>query len=603
METSPYPIASSATALQTMPRQRPRFGAGFGDMVSSGIGVIDSNRLIELFASDGLGMVFPRTALALSMRGPDDARETFIREMTGLISNVFMVGWASMLMMQVAGQHKHFYNPKAMPGKAWVNAGTLEAFGNLYTQALNRVKVPGREPNPAEIRQEFVKLFLQGLASGDRQFNLVGRLRSYNQLQQKETAQEATRGLKKLLDEISPKEQRFDWHGVTKGSQDPQTQLSRTLEHLAELQKKDPHWLEQFPRWGRLPDSRMDAFIRHYDIRHDARMTTLDTHDFNQYAENALEKTLKQKQRHDPKFHDLIHFTPPSDPSNPHTPTERTQWKQDLKARGFHYDDEFAKVRLTLSKDRLREASQDFANHMDKESLLSGLTDTINLYDPAELKKHGNAAKPLIGGKNRKALFLEAKHFLEQYVDRATYEATEMASPRFQPDRWYDEVQRKLFNHQPGFWHNLVPHLEDGFVVASMKAKRLFTAVPFILTISFATGMTFYNNYITMKKHGGRIFFPGEGMPPPEAEPKAPPTSLLQAAASPNSPPLGAMASISSLFPSAAPINASAVSAGLSPAAFSMAAAAPTFLSAIRHTQRGFSQFQRPLQGSGGLVS
>jgi hypothetical protein len=44
----------------------------------------------------------------------------------------------------------------------------------------------------------------------------------------------------------------------------------------------------------------------------------------------------------------------------------------------------------------------------------------------------------------------------------------------------------------------------------------MYTALPMFTAIMTAGAFTFFNQWLTRRKHGGKIFFPGEGVPPLE---------------------------------------------------------------------------------------
>ena len=141
----------------------PKFGVGPGDVVAGLIGRIDSSRFLELVSTDLMGMTIPQTSIEAVQRGPDAARETGIRNMCGMIGNMFFLGWVSRIFMKALGSRLNAYNPQGIQGAASINAGNLEAFGNLYAQVL---KEPGVR-NAAQARERLVQRFLQNIHSSD----------------------------------------------------------------------------------------------------------------------------------------------------------------------------------------------------------------------------------------------------------------------------------------------------------------------------------------------------------------------------------------------------------------------------------------------------
>lgn len=157
MQPSLHPLAQPAYP-------RPvRFGGPL-DAASNLIGVIDSNRIIELLSTDIIGMCLPRTAIEAQKRGPDAARETAIRELGGLVGNIFLVGWFSKLFLKALGNRVNSYNPHGIPAKAWLNIETMKAFGTLYEEILNDPKIK----TPEQARARLVHDVLSGLQAADK---------------------------------------------------------------------------------------------------------------------------------------------------------------------------------------------------------------------------------------------------------------------------------------------------------------------------------------------------------------------------------------------------------------------------------------------------
>jgi hypothetical protein len=544
------------------PAKPPRFG-GLGDAISSGIGVIDHKRIFELGLTDFCAMVLPRATLAWLMRGNDDGRETFLRETSGLLGNVFLVGLASYGLLKFTENNITFYNPKGIPPAAWINAGSLEAFGKLYHQALQTTndKMPGAsyQKKLLETREQFIRNVLTGMESGDRQFNLAGRLASLTPAGPHDpTAPDKWKALQHVVKNTCDKPQSAAWLDEAEKAATPHDKLTHLINTL-----KKPENFERLTRWGRL-SAQLPEFEQYFSLKNTRTPQAITgTTDFNRKARQHLEQILHQLQKTDPRF---SHFTPEA-LQYPQAPEARQAWKDSLKAAGFDYDREFSKTRLKLSGEKLQESTNAFAEHVDKAALNAGLTDTVDLY-----QNNNQATRELIaGGKSRKTLLTELKHYLEQFVDRAGDEAEEKVA-RTPGGDWQVAIRERLFKEKKGFRHNLVPRLDDGLVTAALKSRTLYTGLPFVIAIAFGGAMTFYNNYLTKKKHGGRDFFPGEGTPPPE---EAKPVGMAQAGRYP----------ASATPPFAATSQATATNGAL-------------------HRNGGaFSQFQQARQGGGGIVA
>lgn len=459
MEASPVTFYSpkSVPTRKTAP-PAPRFG-GVGDVISNVVGTIDSNRLIELMASDGVGMVLPRSAMAFKMRGIDDGRETFLREAFGLIGNVLIAGWFGQGMVAMLGNSVNPYNPHGIPGKAWISAQNMDAFQHLYTRALQSA------PNHQEARKTFVNSVLAGLESGDRDFSIQSRLASLNKLAGEGKAQHGA--LLQMLE-------------TTYGKTDAQAHLKNYQQMLKAGKLADLRdALKQ--RWGKLSKESQGEMALYYNPKELGSTSIKGTNPLDQYAEQRIRQQEQQLAE------------------------EALRAGKDPKA---YQEKAFIKQRFNISLSELNHHEEDFVKAADHEALLRGLTGTVNLHDAD--------GKTLSAGQSRRTLLREMKHFLEQYVDRATYAADKEVGHLKDWNRQQRLILNKLFAENKSGWRRFIPTMQDGLVTASRKAKGAYTWVPIGLSIAAAGAFTFYNQYLTAKKHGGKIFFPGEGGPPAE---------------------------------------------------------------------------------------
>ena len=476
----------------------PRFG-GVGDMASSLVGVIDSNRMMELLASDGIGMILPRTALAFRCRGSDDGRETFIREVSGLIGNIFLMGWAGHLATKALGDHVNPYNPKGIPGRAWITAENLDAFGKIY---LDEVKHAGSE---AEARQNFIHKVLEGLKSDDKTFSIEGRLSCLEQLD------EASRGemLDKMIKAVPRKNQL--------NLDDCKNSLKKLIDlkgQVADPVKKEAYRLEREELrqkflnagWGKLSEDAKTKLADAYKLKSasQADSSARGTLPLDRMAHERVQ----QKEAEFRAAHRLTHVSD-------------EDLEAVLKKNGFDRQKERIKERLSLSLTDLKYNAKEFQNSVDPEALRHNLTSTVDL---RHTLRDGQTKIKLTS--NRGILLTELKHFLEQYADRAAHEAGQVVPPG--SPAWNGDVKHRIEASLMAEGHNgnplkrLIPQVEDGLITASMKSRGAYTWLPMAFCIAAAGAFTFYNNYITMKKHSGKVFFPGEGMPPIEGAPKNP---------------------------------------------------------------------------------
>lgn len=112
----------------------------------------------ELLVTDFVAMVNPRFWIALVKRGIDDARETGIREVTGMIALSPMSGWYHSAML---GLSKIFAKKKPIYFPAWVDRNAMDDFVTLFKDALHESK------SPYEARQKLIERFVDGLSSTD----------------------------------------------------------------------------------------------------------------------------------------------------------------------------------------------------------------------------------------------------------------------------------------------------------------------------------------------------------------------------------------------------------------------------------------------------
>ncbi len=444
MEASPLKPHSYSSRQYRKPSQpsSPKF-SGLVDGFSNLIGVVDSNRLLELMASDGIGMIVPRTVLAYHKRGADDGRETFLREFSGLVGNVLITGWFGWGMLKVLGNRVNAYNPHGLPLDAHINAANLNAFNHLYQSAL------ADKLNPGEARTTFVKKVLESLVSDNPQFMWGAQRES---LQKIEDPEQQIRFLKANLTKIL-------------GPQAAEEEIEKLGETLTDS-KLDALGKTLEARNGKLSPDACKDLARFFE----PKGAVPDKPDWGTLK---LDEAAKQRLRQfetDPAYSDLA---------------------QKLKDETFKQK-MLQRTRLKLYQDS-KQNTETFVELVDKKALDYGVTGTVHITDGKER---------LSGFQNRKNVLRELKYYLEHYVDRAAHESKGNLT----------ELENKLFGRaKSGFLHQLLPKAEDGLVTAALKHKHALTWIPLTLSLSAAGLFTFYNQYITAQKHGGRMFFPGEG--------------------------------------------------------------------------------------------
>ncbi len=458
LPVSPGPTHYRSLQSATQPaqsRHREVQFQGVGDAVSSFISLIDRNRAIELAASDGLGMLAPRTAMATGFRGVDDGRETLIREGAGLFCVALLAGVSNQFMTRVLGNRVNFYNPHGTPARAWIGAKTLNIYSQLYHQALQTAQ------SPQDARATFIESVLNGLESGDRQLSIDGVLSNLKTLSQKpENKGIVEKAMTQMLTAsdgkpVAPTVLEAHFNALTEGKT---TTLRDTL-----LTKG----------WGELSQTGKQELRQWFQ------------------PINPKSDPLKGTQNFDCQAWERI---------------AELEQQQPLANR----DAKFIEERLKLSLTHLGSEDARFIKAVDELALNHGLTSVVHLkrtpHAEANATKHGEKTV-LLAEQSRQTLLKELKYFLEHFVDRAS-DVAQTAQPQWAQQRAL--IQQTLFAPAKSGWRGLIPHAEEGLVTAALKSKTGYTVIPIGIAIAANFITTFMNNYITQKKHFGRVFFPGE---------------------------------------------------------------------------------------------
>lgn len=489
--------------------QTPRFGAGIGDAVSAGVGIIDSNRFVELVCSDLFAMIFPRTAIAHHERGVDDARETFIREFSGLVGNMFVVGWAGQLAVAALGGGVNAYNPHGIPAKAWVSSTNMGAFSDLYKASLEKAT------SAKEARTDFIETILKGLESGDKTLSIDGRLASLRRLE----APQAQAALAQMVETVH-------------GEEEAMHQLPRYQELLTKGNTAELRNLFLQNGWGRLSEESQEVLAEFYDQANGLKPSIKGTHNFDIATTHDLRGDLWAQTQ------DKL------DAFEAKLAQKNLKPKEYEKQLELFRDQLFAKHRLDLSLADLGKPTEHFEKAISQEALERGLTSTIHLRNLTSDTPTTRAF--LSAGQSRNTFLKELKFFLEQYVDRASHGA-DMAAD------WKQHIQEALFKKSKQGWlHPIWPSIEDGLITATRKSKFMYTAVPMVTSILTAGAFTFFNQWLTRRKHGGKVFFPGElaGFHTSKASPiGSSPSQTLAFSSKPSSPYQASSASFRPPYP------------------------------------------------------
>jgi hypothetical protein len=446
-----------------------RFGGGM-DAISKLVGVIDGNRMIEMGTTDFLGMCAPRTAIEYRERGGDAARETVIREVAGGICNVFLAGWLSLAMLGMLGSSVNRYNPHGIPGKAWISARSLEAFAGLYRNILADTVHPVKDM--AEARERFIRQVLSGLVSADQASSRVSLLQSAHEL----APPAQVRYLRELLKDVLP-EAAFEKLSAEIQADAPEKQA----EKLTEVFQREYQ--------GKLSPEAQERLYRYFSLKADHDM--VGAQGTNRFNELAMAQVREKKTYLEEEARRL------------NRPVAEA-------LKGFDEAKEFKSARIRLSLADLHGTEREFLKQVSEIAQSGKLTSSVHLYGPDKqlILKTG-----LLKDTGRDALLGELKHFLEQFVDRAGHGVNDRAA------NWKEQVLRTLNrpSEKQGLFSRWLPQADEGLLRSALKAKAAYTWVPMLGATLVGMSVGFFNNWLTKKRNGGKVSYPGDG--PPSASP------------------------------------------------------------------------------------
>lgn len=483
-----------------------RFG-GIGDAISKGINLLDSNRVVELTSTDVAGMCFPRIGIEAAMRPPgyrqDAAREATIREFSGLFFNTFSAGWANYAIIRLIGNRLNWYNPHGTPARAWINSESLEGFGKLYENILHNEAVK----TPAQAREQFIRTILSSMASSDRNTHFMSMLTAAEGLDKNARFAFLKTAFSESPHYLGPLKKLLD--------QEPQN----LVQHATELMPGNN---------GKLSTEVLEKLYQY--LRPTNQEAVLGTHLFDQKAAERTQaflledrKILQQLSKDDIGNIQKLPIAERYDALFKVLPEEAQHTAQKI----------FKKTRLQLSLGDIRSIEPELIRMMDRLAFSGDLTSSVQLLNQQlQPLLHNSAGKPIMMQQNRKTLLKEVKHFLEHYIDRAHYEA------RHSGEQWKNQVAETMYgklDQPPGhFFSRWIAKAEDGLIPATLKCKGAYTYVPIFATIIASVAIAFYNNWLTQKKHGGRVISPIDGSSrgvivprndaPSESNPNTPPT-------------------------------------------------------------------------------
>jgi len=426
------------------------------DYFSNGLQFVSGNRLNDLIISDMSGMVLPRSIIEWKERGFDMFRETIFREMGGVVSNVFMVGWMGYLLLQLS-QGKLLNNGlwranlSGVYQGAWIHSKTLDYFANTFASSLKETKTP------EEARTLFLKQVFGSLQASDRH-----------------QAAQALEQARHIVDNNAT------------GHQSPS--LNRLSERLFN---------------GRLEPAEIDHLVKAFTQNADANQPV-----FNLYQalisqrETLLKDTSFLKKRDTlvakkPLW--LIHAA-------------KKTGQSDVQIATNHLLEKFlTPERIKQSKIALKQGHKVLEGRIKDKLIAHGLSDSVHFVD--------KTGKIQVRDRDLTGSLKEIKYFMEQYVDRVLHnpKTGQLFTPaditqQFRDlDHYKQHIMTRLTgNHRTGWFKNWFTHPLDGLVTATQKSKNWLILCSMALTIGFGISIAFLNNWLTRNKHHGKTFFPGE---------------------------------------------------------------------------------------------
>ncbi len=444
-----------AIRLQTQPIQ---FGAISPGMIGPLINVnnaamstLANNPLISLVASDLGGMVLPRSTIELFKRGPDAGRETFLREISGTLTNTFLGGWLGILVTSQLAK-MHWFNPKAMSFKAWIDKPTMDAFQVVAQKVMQNAA----EKSPQTIRQEFLDAILQNLQSTDnlsKTSKYAERL-NYGRLWDRHTMPVGAPGA--------------TWQDLRDMYLRPGPQRTFHIDEMVENRFNHPMYLDQV-------EAAKARFLKANGLTSKTELTAELKPQF-ETAIAKVEQLLKFQIRRE--LTDIARM-----------PSEETFIKG--------LTDKAAKEGFLTSEASL-------LNPFEEGKFLIGRKPTKDILSMLKyyMEEHINRAlteaeAAIKAGQAEGNLGEVAYKILTEkgFIQEASVESKFLG---------------KLLGSLKGLLRPILPSLEDGLMPYAIKSKLFLTIIPIVMAGIFGCSMVLINNEITRRKYGGKTFFPGE---------------------------------------------------------------------------------------------
>lgn len=154
-------VLSCPTSIRNDANQQ-RFGFSPSAVVNASMQALENNKTLELAVLDWGSMVLPRTYIETKERGALMGQETFLREMAGNITIVYLAGWLGTAAALVYNKLPGF-NAAGLTSKAFMNLDNFTAFAGLAKQSIAAQGEQLTQLTPTALRQQVATRFVDSL--------------------------------------------------------------------------------------------------------------------------------------------------------------------------------------------------------------------------------------------------------------------------------------------------------------------------------------------------------------------------------------------------------------------------------------------------------
>lgn len=450
-QSSPYSPTLNQPGFQSSGVPQPLFGNALANGASNIVSVLDSNELTSLMFTDVMGMVVPRTGLEYEARGADAGRETFIREICGTLSNVYLAGWIGLLASQLFSKQLFKLNPKGIYTQSYINEQTMDAMVKLYQRALDRHTQAGGTLE--QVRRAFIEDTINGLARAE-----FGPRQAVAQW-------------------ITDHAQRKNWSDTARNY------LDTLAEHV------NTQAVHKFPLDPDLTRQMVEVLDRY------AGKVQVWNPEKKMYQYQLIDRVVEQNLKEAVSRGTVVNTNPKA--LKRFRIGERIRLSKEARSQFNAHIETLVKTAekagLTEQVHLMGKAADGSEVVLKNQSLKKLLEETYNF-----IEQYSERAAGIEQGLEKKAGL--------GWIKRKVPITAELR------DSILQGLAGKTEN---GFFSRLWPSLEDSLVAYTRKAKNYIVVGSVVVTIVLGMFVAYLNKWYTQRKHGGKTFFPGEGAPPP----------------------------------------------------------------------------------------